>query len=653
MKTISLVFPFLLLPAAILSAAVQTWSVSDPTQSLTFEISLADGQLSYRFFDSQTVYVEPSPLGIQTQTADLSRNLSFVSQSRCETFQSYFINHGKKSHYENRGNSMTLTFSSPEGILLHTEVQVYPDGAAFRYSGNWGDTTITKENTAFKIKPGVRAWMQTYDKPLGGAPAYEKPYSRVISGTSADKIRTNNGWCLPALFEPAAGRFLLIADADVRENYCGIRLESKCDNGLYRVRFPADGDAKGYGNVYPSVSGAFSSPWRVLIAGDLTTVFGSTLVTDVSAPLDPIFNGIYPGWVKPGRSAWNWGHYHNIRYRSGFKRELKSAAEAARLGWEYSLVDANWNTWGINPYKKVKELVDAAGNVGIWLWYNSGGKHNSVTEAPRNKMTDREIRRAEMKKLSEIGIKGLKIDFFHSEKQDMIRYYMDILKDAAEAKLMINFHGCALPKGWERRFPNLMTSEAVFGGEQYHFGIDAGPHADENLYFVFTRNVTASMDYTPVIFEPYYLSSGATYGHSLAQAVMFESGIVHYADTVHDPDAGYQKIFALYPEVRIMMEEIPADWDESVLIEGDPDTHAVVARRKGNRWFLAGFNALPEKKTVSVEWKQFTGEGKTEIIVVEDGKRADLLKTQTLPAADTPVLTVTMDKNGGFTALIR
>ena len=226
---------------------------------------------------------------------------------------------------------MTLTFSSPEGILLHTEVQVYPDGAAFRYSGNWGDTTITKENTAFKIKPGVRAWMQTYDKPLGGAPAYEKPYSRVISGTSADKIRTNNGWCLPALFEPAAGRFLLIADADVRENYCGIRLESKCDNGLYRVRFPADGDAKGYGSVYPSVSGAFSSPWRVLIAGDLTTVFGSTLVTDVSAPLDPIFNGIYPGWVKPGRSAWNWGHYHNIRYRWNTRLSTPTGTHGASI----------------------------------------------------------------------------------------------------------------------------------------------------------------------------------------------------------------------------------------------------------------------------------------------------------------------------------
>lgn len=520
MKSV-MIFPLFLLSAAFLPA--QTWQISNPQKTLTFEVSLTEGRLSYRLFDSKTIYIESSPLGLTTESASLSAGFSPVSEKRGTVTQNYRINHGKKSYCTNSGNTLSLIFENPDGNRLGLEIQVYTDGAAFRYTGNWGATTILNEKTGFKLKPGIRAWMQTYEKPMIGGPSYEKPYTRTVAGTHAVTVRPNNGWCLPALFEPAPGRFLLIADADVRENYCGVRLESECTDGLYRVRFPEEGDAKGHGEVCPRIDGEFASPWRVLIAGDLATVFESTLVTDVSAELDPVFGGTYPEWVKPGRSAWNWGHYHNIRWNSGYKRELKAAAAARELGWEYSLVDANWNTWGINPYKKVKTLIDAAGGeVGIWLWYNSGGKHNSVTEAPRNKMADREIRRAEMEKLAALGVKGLKIDFFHSEKQAMIRNYLEILEDAAEYGLMINFHGCALPKGWERRFPNLMTAEAVFGGEQYHFGIDAGPHANENLYFVFTRNAVAPMDFTPVIFEPYYLSCGSTYGHSLAQAVMFE-----------------------------------------------------------------------------------------------------------------------------------
>lgn len=649
---IKMLIPLFLTTALFLPA--QTWQISNPQESLTFEVTLDDGSLSYRLFDKNTVYIEPSPLGIETAAAALTGNLSFVSEKRGSVTQSYRIGHGKKSQYANSGNSLTLTFAAADETRLGLEIQVYPDGAAFRYTGNWGSTTVLSEKTGFKLKPGIRAWMQTYDKPALGAPAYEKPYTRTVTGTHADTVRPNNGWCLPALFEPAPGRFVLIADADVRENYCGIRLNADCTDGLYTVRFPYGGDAKGHGEVCPRIDGEFASPWRVLIAGDLATVFESTLVTDVSAELDPVFDGTFPEWVRPGRSAWNWGHYHNIRWNSGYKREVKAAAAARELGWEYSLVDANWNTWGIDPYKKVKTLIDAAGGeVGIWLWYNSGGKHNSVTEAPRNKMDNREIRRAEMEKLAALGVKGLKIDFFHSEKQAMIRNYLEILEDAAEYGLMINFHGCALPKGWERRFPNLMTAEAVFGGEQYHFGINAGPHADENLYFVFTRNITAPMDFTPVIFEPYYLSCGSTYGHSLAQAVMFESGIIHYADTVHDPKAGYRKVFAAYPEVEILMKAIPADWDESILLEGDPDTHAVIARRKGDNWFVAGFNASAEKKTVTIDLTRFAGQNKTEIVLAADGPTADSFDARTLPAADNPVLTVTMDKDGGFTALIR
>lgn len=635
--------------------SAQTWQVSNPQNSLTFEVSLDSGALFYRLIDGETVFVESSPLGLETAAAAFNGNLSFVSEQRAAVSASYRIGHGKKSQYAAAGNQMTLIFADPDGKRLGVEARVFPDGAAFRYTGNWGKTTVLKENTGFKLKPGIRAWMQTYDKPMGGGPAYEKPYTRTVAGTDADSVRTNNGWCLPALFEPQVGKFLLIADSDVRENYCGIRLNAKCPDGFYSVRFPAEGDAKGHGNVLPQIDGDFASPWRVLIAGDLATVFESTLVTDVASELDPIFGGTFPEWIKPGRSTWNWGHYHNIRGLSGYKREQKAAAAAAELGWEYSLVDANWNTWGIDPYKKVQSLIDEAsvGNVGIWLWYNSGGSHNSVPEAPRNKMADRQIRREEMKKLADAGVKGLKIDFFHSEKQEMIRLYLDILRDAAEFKLMINFHGCALPKGWERRFPHLMTAEAVFGGEQYHFGQNVGPHANENLYFVFTRNVVAPMDFTPVIFEPYYLSCGSTYGHSLAQAVLFESAITHYGDTVHDSKNGYLKVFASYPEVKTLMEAIPADWDESILLEGDPDTHAVIARRKGDRWFFAGFNADSNPKTVSIDCTRFAGKEASNLILAADGSTADSFDCRTLSVADNPILTVTMAKEGGFTALLQ
>jgi hypothetical protein len=298
-------------------------------------------------------------------------------------------------------------------------------------------------------------------------------------------------------------------------------------------------------------------------------------------------------WVKPGRAAWSWWGDHESS--KDFVKQKKFIDLAKEMGWEYSLVDANWDMMEGGNMAELAEYAKTK-NIRLILWYNSGGPHNTVTERPRDIMSDAVRRKEEFRKLNRWGIAGIKVDFFQSDKQNIIQLYHDIMTDAAREKIMVNFHGCTLPRGWSRTYPNLVSMEAVRGAENYGWGKEFALKAPElNTIYTFTRNVVGPMDYTPVTFSDYECCTHTTTNaHELALSVVFESGILHFADRAEP----YQ---ALDARIKKFMKIVPTTWDETKYIQGEPGKEMVLARRKGTTWYVAGINGENLQKNVSLQ----------------------------------------------------
>jgi hypothetical protein len=471
-------------------------------------------------------------------------------------------------------------------------VRVADDGVAFRYVFPEQDDTprrVLAEATGFQLPAGSRAWIQPYQPPSMWTPSYEDYFADGIeAGTAAP---TGAGWCLPALFQVAGeDRWVLLAEAAVDEHYCGCRLEQQAPQSLYRIRFPEPDDGNGTGEVCPASRLPWQTPWRVVMVSDrLEAMVNSTLITD----LNPPSRVADTSWIKPGRVAWSWWSDHDSP--RDYASQCAFVDLAAEMGWEYVLVDANWTLMDGGNVRQLADYAKSRG-VGLLLWYNSGGPHNSVTEKPRGCLADPHIRRFEYQLLGQWGIQGIKVDFFHSDKQNLMQLYLDILKDAADAKLMINFHGCTVPRGWSRTYPHLMTMEAVKGAECYTFAREYPEKAPvQNTILVFTRNVVGPMDYTPVAFTNDRYPHLTTNAHELALSVVFESGWLHFADRV----SAYREAPA---PVRAWLKAIPVTWDETRLLGGYPGHWAAVARRHGDRWYVGGINGRNQTQPVSLKF---------------------------------------------------
>jgi hypothetical protein len=286
----------------------------------------------------------------------------------------------------------------------------------------------------------------------------------------------------------------------------------------------------------------------------------------------------------PGKASWSWPLLGDTR--TTFEVQKRFVDYAAEMGWQYTLVDALWDAQ--IGYPKLEELVRYAKDKGvkILVWYNSAGDWNFTPQTPRNLMLTHESRIREFERLKRIGVAGLKIDFFGGDGQSVIAYYRDILDDAAAYGFVMNFHGATLPRGWQRTYPFLMTTEAVRGLEFVTFtqknAEDEPSHA---AMLPFTRNVFDPMDFTPMVLDRINgIERRTSSAFELALSVLFTSGIQHYAET---PD-GMAKAPAF---VREFLRNVPAVWDDVRFLDGYPGKYVVMARRGNGRWFIAGINA--------------------------------------------------------------
>lgn len=640
------VFPIVLV-LALLPLAASAVPVASPNGRLVADFTVdAGGAPRYTVaLDGKPVLLE-SALGLVRDDADFSTGLVLEKSSRVTSVRDrYELLVSKRRQHDYRANRREFALAAKDGRRLDIVFQVSDDGVAFRYrfpEKSAEVRTLLADRSTFRFPAETVAWLQAMQVSKTGFektnPAYEEYYRKEIPAGTPSPL--GQGWVYPALFRSGGGAWAVVSEGSLGRGDAATRLAHLSPNGEYAVAFPDARETLGGRPVNPASTLPWTLPWRFVAVGDLKTIVESTLGTDLAAPA-----AVKPpaGSVRPGKSSWSWvllGDNHTV-----YDTQKRFIDYSADMGWAYCLVDADWDRK--IGYEKMRELAAhaRAKNVGLLLWYNSAGDWNTVKYTPRDKLLTRESRLAEFARLRDIGIKGVKIDFFGGDGRPVIDYYLDILEDSAPFGLLINFHGATLPRGWQRTYPHLMTVEAVRGFENFTFQQrDADQHPSHAAMMPFTRNLFDPMDFTPMALDrlPGKKVRRTTAASELAQAVLFTSGIQHYAEI---PEG-----MAKMPDyVTGFVRAIPSVWDEIRFIEGYPGKHVVLARRAGKRWFVAGLNGEPVEKTLSLDLSGLRASGEAELVIDGD----PLFERRVVPAAGLARLDLTLRPHGGFVLLVR
>jgi alpha-glucosidase len=616
------------------NAQQKSWQVFSPDRQLQIILTNNGTGLSYTVLRNNEVIIKPSALGIEREDQVFVSNLTYQGSSSKKIDERYTLRSGKQLANHAIANETSIAFKNSAGHVVSIDLRAYNDGVAFRYrfTGPSKGVTVKNELTSFSVPEG-KTWIQNYEMPAAWEPSYESPYMNGIPvGTPAKNI---TGWAFPALFY-VKNHWLLVTESDVTENYFGAHLQQNCEDGIYKISLPYKEEGNGIGSIYSTATLPFATPWRIIITGkDQGTIVESNLVHHLASP-NKIGND---SWVRPGRSSWSWWSDHTSS--KDFQKLKRYVDLSKTMGWEYSLVDANWN---IMQGGNIEDLVKYARskNIGLSLWYNSGGPHNNITEQPRDIMHDSAKRRAELRKLHGWGIKAIKVDFFQSDKQSMIQHYHNIMKDAAKEEIMVDFHGCTLPRGWSRTYPNLLSMEGIRGAEQIGWDTVFANNAPlYNTINVFTRNVAGSMDYTPVTFsDTKCCPHTTTNAHELALSVLYESGMLHFADS----DSSY---LSQKKKVQDFLKHVPSIWDEIKFLQGEPGKDVVLARRRGNKWYVAGINGENVSKTLSFQIP-FLRAPKSKAVLFSDGDHARDINYSELNYQKGKSITIQLLPKGGF-----
>jgi len=572
-------------------------------------------------------------LGLSRADQDFSRELKFLKVSKPLLLnEQYKALHGKRSQCGNSANETVVSFENPGKAKLNVIIRAYNDGITFRYEfpEKAGSFVMNDELTAYSIPDSTKRWMEKFN------PANEGLYSKMKDGS------TQQDWAYPALFNTQDNAcWYLIHEADLDRNYCGTKLSNTTDKNKYKTTFPDQWNGRGQGESKPTISLPWKSPWRVMIIGQLADIVESTLIDDVSAP-SVISN---TNWIKPGVVSWNyWSSNHGTK---DYKTVCQFADLAASMGWPYTLLDWEWDSMGNGG--KLEDALKYIHSLGVkpLMWYNSGGDHTWVSSTPKDRMLTHENRLEEFAKLKKLGVAGVKVDFFESEKQSMIKYYLDILDDAAKFEMMVYFHGCLVPRGWARTYPHLMTYEGVRGAEWYNNGPEFTTTAPEhNTILPFTRNVVGAMDYTPVTFTNSQFPHTTSYGHELALSVVFESGFQHMADR---PEGYYE----LSDAAKNFLKEVPNAWDNTKLIDGYPGKDLTIARNKGSVWYIGGISAERNPKVKTLTFNFLPENVNYKLTLMADGEHDKKLETRYVVVSKTSTVKVRLLGRGGFAASLK
>jgi hypothetical protein len=584
--------------------------VTSPDGRLVAEVSVDDGVPHYQvMYDGQTAIAESS-LGVVTNVGDYTRSMAISDDGEEKQITSVDNQEKIKQHsIHTDARERVITFTQDDKPVMALQLRVSNKDVAFRYMlmphRGANSCVVTSENTAYRVADNALTFMAPQSKPMTGfartAPSYETKYSL---GEPVGRNGWGFGYTFPCLFEvPNAdvdkALWIMLSETGTDGGYVGCRLLGG-NGGEYRIGFPQEGELNGWGSTSVQMPLPGYTPWRTITVGHTpANIVESTVTWEL---VEPKYKASRNYADDYGKGMWSW--IIGMDSSCNYDEQKRYIDFAAAMGYRSLLVDALWDVQiGRERIAELAKYGKERG-VGLYLWYNSNGSWNDAPQSPKHIMNNGTRRKQEMKWMQEIGILGIKVDFFGGDKQPVMQLYEDILSDANDCGLMVIFHGCTLPRGWERMYPNFVASEAVLASENLHFsqGFCDTEARDCGAMYPFTRNTVASMDFGGSALNKYYNANNnrgsrrvTTDVYALATAVLFQSPVQHFALAPNNlTDAPAWAID--------FMKAVPTTWDEIRYIDGYPGKYIIMARRSGDKWYIAGVNAMeqPLKQNISL-----------------------------------------------------
>lgn len=634
-----------LLAGCFVTAFATDQRVASPNGKLVVTISDEGGKPAYTVCYDGHVVLTPSALGLKTNIGDLTQQLTLKSCDSKTISDHYTVRNIKQQTVDYEAVEAVCHFTQGNKPVMDITFRVSNRDVAYRYrvlpKGETRVCVVESEASAFVMPENTTTFLCPQSSPMHGfartSPSYETSYD-------LDQPVGRNGWgegyTFPCLFKVPAAQpvWVLISETGTDGDYVGCRLLNE-GAGNYRIGFPQQGEMNGVGSITPAISLPGETPWRTITVGPLANIVETTVPFDLVQPKYKASQEyIY------GKGSWSW--IIGMDSSCNFDEQKRYIDFSAAMGYQSVLIDAFWDRQ--IGYDRIAELAryGKAKGVGLFLWYNSNGSWNDAPQTPIGKMNNARIRRAEMKWMHDNGIRGIKVDFFGGDKQPMMQLYEDILADANDFGLLVIFHGCTLPRGWERMYPNYAASEAVLASENLHFGQGScDAEARNACIHPFIRNTVGSMDFGGSTLNKFYNADNQHGTHrvtsdvyALATAVLFQSAVQHFALAPNNlTDAPAWAID--------FMRMVPTTWDEVRFIDGYPGKYILLARRSGSKWYVVGVNAeqQPVKKTISLPMFE---KGSSLSLYSDDAQLQGSLKTIKLNKKQQ--LTITIPCNGGL-----
>ncbi|WNH10600.1 glycoside hydrolase family 97 catalytic domain-containing protein [Thalassobellus suaedae] len=636
---------FTIIIAIILSSSIESQTVWSPDKKLNVSVLIDNGKPYYTVKYENIIMLENSPLGLKTSIGDFTKGLKITGYEYETIKNNYTLDRIKRSNVEYIANALKLALVNNENITFEIEFRVSNNNIGFRYNlledKNHLNCRVLSEVTGFNFPSNTTTFLSPQASPglgwKGTKPSYEEEY--VADELLATPSKYGEGYTFPSLFHVGENGWILISETGVDGTYCGAHLGEGTKEGIYSIAYPNPKENNGIGSVFPGIALPKSTPWRTItVSNNLKPIVETTIPFDL---VEPLYEASQD--YKYGRSTWSWIMWQDDSMN--YDDQLAYINLASTLGYEYILMDAFWD---VNiGYDRMKELIQYAQSKGVdvFLWYNSNGFWNDAFQSPKNIMNHQITRRHEMKWLQEVGVKGLKVDFFGGDKQETLRLYEEILSDANDYGLMIIFHGCTLPRGWEKMYPNYIGSEAVLASENLIFTQHANDMEAFNASLhPFIRNTVGSMEFGPVLLNKRHnrTNDGGTIrkttdAFQLATAILFQNSVQMFALAPNNlKDVSQFEID--------FMKEVPTTWDDIKFIDGYPGTYCLIARRKEDKWYIAGVNASDKELNLNVELPMLSGKV---VNCIGDDKKQQPEKKE-LKIKKSGKVKITMQPNGGI-----
>ena len=640
--------------AAVMAAAARQdeKTVTSPDGKTFLKVGLKDGRAYYKigyYSDgkegrSEVAMLEESPLGLVADIGDFSRDLTWVRGQSGTRDVRYDLERGKASRVDKKANTFTVRLANARKQEMEVEFVVEDHNVAFRYflpkQGETGSVRVMNEVTGFRFPGKTTTFLTPQSDAMIGwkrtKPSYEEEYKADAPMDLPSQY--GHGYTFPGLFHVGEDGWVLVSETGVDSRYCGSRL-SDAQDGLYTVAFPMPEENNGNGTPEPAFALPGHTPWRTLtVSRDLAPIVETTVPWDV---VEPRFATEHK--YKYGRGTWSWILWqdNSINYDD----QVRYIDMASAMGYEYTLID-NW--WDNNiGRKRMEELVKYAQGKGvdIFLWYSSSGYWNDIEQGPINIMCDPITRKKEMRWMQRQGVKGIKVDFFGGDKQETMRLYEAILSDADDHGLMVIFHGCTLPRGWERMYSNYVGSEAVLASENLIFN----QHFCDNEAFnatlhPFIRNSVGCMEFGGTFLNK-RLNRGNDGGTTRVTTDMFQlATAVAFQNPIQNFALAPNNLTDVPPFEIDFMKEVPTVWDEVKFIDGYPGRYVVLARRHGQDWYVAALNAGKETLELTVELPMLAG---TAVSCYHDGKDGKAPQAEEAKVAKNGKFKLTLAARGG------